>query len=146
MFVWQSSLLHSNASQIEAWTTTHALLQSPDVPVEAKLFAATTLKGKVIPRALTDHRFLRSNLLDCVRLGPTTPRLRTRASRFRPQFTRCFRLGPASHSDSAMCVLGKFGDSDDRMEGRFGHRRLGIGQQCGGLCAGVFEDLAGRSH
>lgn len=33
--------------QIEAWTTTHALLQSPDVPVEAKLFAATTLKGKV---------------------------------------------------------------------------------------------------
>ncbi|KGO67940.1 Armadillo-like helical [Penicillium italicum] len=33
---------------IEAWTTTHALLQSPDVPVEAKLFAATTLKGKII--------------------------------------------------------------------------------------------------
>ncbi|KAJ5541906.1 hypothetical protein N7535_004325 [Penicillium sp. DV-2018c] len=32
---------------IEAWTTTHALLQSPDVPVEAKLFAATTLKGKI---------------------------------------------------------------------------------------------------
>ncbi|CAG8019658.1 unnamed protein product [Penicillium olsonii] len=33
---------------IEAWTTTHALLQAPDVPVEAKLFAATTLKGKII--------------------------------------------------------------------------------------------------
>ncbi|KAJ5787028.1 hypothetical protein N7457_002018 [Penicillium paradoxum] len=33
---------------IEAWTTTHAILQSPDVPVEAKLFAATTLKGKII--------------------------------------------------------------------------------------------------
>lgn len=48
--------LHSNASQIEAWTTTHALLQSPDVPVEAKLFAATTLKGKVTSRALIDHR------------------------------------------------------------------------------------------
>lgn len=44
-----------------------------------------------------------------------------------------------------MCVLGKFGDSDDRMEGRVGYRRLGIGQQCGGLRAGVFEDLAGRS-
>ncbi|KAJ5217082.1 hypothetical protein N7468_010090 [Penicillium chermesinum] len=33
---------------LEAWTTTHALLQSPDVPIEAKLFAATTLKGKII--------------------------------------------------------------------------------------------------
>ncbi|KAI9930223.1 hypothetical protein ASPWEDRAFT_100894 [Aspergillus wentii DTO 134E9] len=33
---------------IEAWTATHALLQSPEVPVEAKLFAATTLKGKII--------------------------------------------------------------------------------------------------
>ncbi|KAI2788206.1 hypothetical protein POX_e06219 [Penicillium oxalicum] len=33
---------------VEAWTTTHALLQSPDVPVEAKLFAATTLKGKIV--------------------------------------------------------------------------------------------------
>jgi transportin-3 len=32
---------------IEAWSITHNLLQSPDVPVEAKLFAATTLKGKV---------------------------------------------------------------------------------------------------
>ncbi|THC94540.1 hypothetical protein EYZ11_005981 [Aspergillus tanneri] len=32
---------------IEAWTITHDLLQSPDVPVEAKLFAATTLKGKI---------------------------------------------------------------------------------------------------
>ncbi|KAJ5693440.1 hypothetical protein N7462_002863 [Penicillium macrosclerotiorum] len=33
---------------VEAWTTTHALLQSPDVPIEPKLFAATTLKGKII--------------------------------------------------------------------------------------------------
>lgn len=33
--------------QLEAWTVTHELLQSPDVQVEAKLFAATTLKGKV---------------------------------------------------------------------------------------------------
>ncbi|GLB09521.1 nuclear import receptor [Aspergillus tubingensis] len=33
---------------IEAWTITHEMLQSPDVPVEAKLFAATTLKGKII--------------------------------------------------------------------------------------------------
>ncbi|PLB41847.1 nuclear import receptor MTR10 [Aspergillus candidus] len=33
---------------VEAWTITHELLQSPDVPVEAKLFAATTLKGKIM--------------------------------------------------------------------------------------------------
>ncbi|OAX76982.1 hypothetical protein ACJ72_08724 [Emergomyces africanus] len=32
---------------VEAWTTTHALLQSAEIPAEAKLFAATTLKGKV---------------------------------------------------------------------------------------------------
>ncbi|KAI5293358.1 Nuclear import receptor [Ascosphaera acerosa] len=31
-----------------AWVATHAILQSADVPVEAKLFAATTLKGKII--------------------------------------------------------------------------------------------------
>ncbi|KAJ5792075.1 uncharacterized protein N7503_008053 [Penicillium pulvis] len=33
---------------IEAWETTHSLLQSPEVPIEAKLFAATTLKGKIV--------------------------------------------------------------------------------------------------
>lgn len=34
--------------QGEAWTTTFAILQSPESADEAKLFAATTLKGKVI--------------------------------------------------------------------------------------------------
>ncbi|EAS29419.3 mRNA transport regulator [Coccidioides immitis RS] len=32
---------------VEAWTTTHAILQAPDSAPEAKLFAATTLKGKI---------------------------------------------------------------------------------------------------
>ncbi|EFR04571.1 mRNA transport regulator MTR10 [Nannizzia gypsea CBS 118893] len=32
---------------IEAWTATHAILQAADAQVEAKLFAATTLKGKI---------------------------------------------------------------------------------------------------
>lgn len=32
---------------VEAWTATHAMLQSADIPIEAKLFAATTLKGKI---------------------------------------------------------------------------------------------------
>lgn len=31
----------------EAWTSTFAILQSPNATDEAKLFAATTLKGKV---------------------------------------------------------------------------------------------------
>jgi len=31
----------------EAWTSTFAILQSPQSTDEAKLFAATTLKGKV---------------------------------------------------------------------------------------------------
>lgn len=31
----------------EAWTSTFAILQLPDSTDEAKLFAATTLKGKV---------------------------------------------------------------------------------------------------
>ncbi|KAL1959769.1 hypothetical protein VTO42DRAFT_1355 [Malbranchea cinnamomea] len=31
----------------EAWATTHAMLQAPDVAHESKLFAATTLKGKI---------------------------------------------------------------------------------------------------
>lgn len=31
----------------EAWTSTFAILQSPQATDEAKLFAATTLKGKV---------------------------------------------------------------------------------------------------
>ncbi|QKX60522.1 uncharacterized protein TRUGW13939_07667 [Talaromyces rugulosus] len=32
---------------VEAWTLTHAMLQATDIPIEAKLFAATTLKGKI---------------------------------------------------------------------------------------------------
>lgn len=39
--------LTTNVIQMEAWSATHALLQSADVSIEAKLFAATTLKGKV---------------------------------------------------------------------------------------------------
>ena len=33
--------------QSDAWTATFELLQTPDAAPEAKLFAATTLKGKV---------------------------------------------------------------------------------------------------
>ncbi|KAJ5216579.1 uncharacterized protein N7498_002986 [Penicillium cinerascens] len=62
---------------IEAWTTTHALLQSPDVPVEAKLFAATTLKGKIVfdldqlpPDSLLALRDSVLNLLVAFASGP----------------------------------------------------------------------------
>lgn len=36
--------------QPEAWTFSHAVLSSDSVAVEAKLFAASTLKGKVCYR------------------------------------------------------------------------------------------------
>ncbi|KAJ5577526.1 uncharacterized protein N7459_006490 [Penicillium hispanicum] len=62
---------------IEAWTTTHALLQSPDVPVEAKLFAATTLKGKIVfdldqlpPESVVALRDSVLNLLVAFASGP----------------------------------------------------------------------------
>ncbi|KAJ5220709.1 uncharacterized protein N7469_009596 [Penicillium citrinum] len=62
---------------IEAWQTTHALLQSPDVPVEAKLFAATTLKGKIVfdldqlpPDAVVALRDSVLNLLVAFASGP----------------------------------------------------------------------------
>jgi len=42
-----STHLAKSASQPEAWTTTHAILQNSDSAIEARLFAATTLKGKV---------------------------------------------------------------------------------------------------
>lgn len=35
----------------EAWHTTHAMLQDASTSVEARLFAATTLKGKVSSEA-----------------------------------------------------------------------------------------------
>lgn len=41
-----------------------------------------------------------------------------------------------------MRVLGKFGDPDVVLEGCFGHGRVGFGEQCGGLCFGIFEDPA----
>lgn len=43
-----------------------------------------------------------------------------------------------------MRVLGKLGNSDAFMERRVGDCGLGIGQQCGGLCVGISQDLAGR--
>lgn len=35
-------------TQTEAWNITHSILQSSEASIESKLFAATTLKGKVI--------------------------------------------------------------------------------------------------
>lgn len=43
----RAELAGADMQQMEAWSTTHSILQSSDAAVEAKLFAATTLKGKV---------------------------------------------------------------------------------------------------
>ncbi|KAI9821252.1 MAG: Nuclear import receptor [Pycnora praestabilis] len=61
----------------EAWTATHSILRSPDAPPEAKLFAATTLKGKItydiqqLPRdTLPGLRQSLLSLLSNFRAGP----------------------------------------------------------------------------
>ena len=41
------SYLEQFQKSSEAWTSTFAILQSSEATAEAKLFAATTLKGKV---------------------------------------------------------------------------------------------------
>ncbi|KAB2576864.1 Uncharacterized protein DIS24_g6890 [Lasiodiplodia hormozganensis] len=66
----------------EAWTTNFAILQSPDAAVEAKLFAATTLKGKIVydlhqlPReSLSPLRDTLLNVLAAFRAGPKPIRM-----------------------------------------------------------------------
>ncbi|KAI9678281.1 MAG: Nuclear import receptor [Caeruleum heppii] len=62
----------------QAWTSTHAMLRSPDATTESKLFAATTLKGKVnydldqVPRESLPA--LRQTILSLVALYRTGPR------------------------------------------------------------------------
>jgi hypothetical protein len=41
-----------SVEQPEAWTFGHAVLQSETISVEAKLFAASTLKGKVCEHSM----------------------------------------------------------------------------------------------
>lgn len=43
----------TRCEQPEAWQTTHAILQDSSSPIDARLFAATTLKGKVRARKPT---------------------------------------------------------------------------------------------
>lgn len=61
----------------EAWSTTHSILSSSEATAEAKLFAATTLKGKItydldqLPRqSLPSLRDSVLNLLTTFRTGP----------------------------------------------------------------------------
>lgn len=44
---YSQGLFLTYSTQPEAWTVTFGILQASDAAVEAKLFAATTLKGKV---------------------------------------------------------------------------------------------------
>ncbi|KAF3938959.1 Transportin-3 [Dactylella cylindrospora] len=58
--------------QPEAWTLTFTMLKSADIPLDVKLFAATTLKGKIIydlPQVPRDSLLqLRESLLDLLRV------------------------------------------------------------------------------
>ncbi|KAF2452741.1 armadillo-type protein [Lineolata rhizophorae] len=77
----QKSQAHSFLEQFqkspEAWQSTFAMLQNADVPVEGKMFAATTLKGKItydlhqLPReALAGLRDSLISSLAAFRAGP----------------------------------------------------------------------------
>ncbi|KAL9619681.1 MAG: hypothetical protein Q9160_005701 [Pyrenula sp. 1 TL-2023] len=73
---------HENLEQFqkstEAWNTTHAILQSPEASAESKLFAATTLKGKItydldqIPK--NAHESLQASLLSLLQTYASGPR------------------------------------------------------------------------
>lgn len=68
----------------DAWTTTHAILQSEAAPLEGKLFAATTLKGKIVydlhqlpAESLVPLRNSILQLLIAYRSGPGSRPIRT---------------------------------------------------------------------
>ncbi|RMZ76868.1 hypothetical protein DV738_g4679, partial [Chaetothyriales sp. CBS 135597] len=62
----------------EAWNSTHAILRDPSSPVEARLFAATTIKGKIIYdlHQLPDDALipLRDSMLQLLQLYSSGPR------------------------------------------------------------------------
>ncbi|RMZ76746.1 hypothetical protein DV737_g4727, partial [Chaetothyriales sp. CBS 132003] len=62
----------------EAWNSTHAILRDASAPVEARLFAATTLKGKIIYdlHQLPDDALtpLRDSMLQLLQLYSSGPR------------------------------------------------------------------------
>jgi hypothetical protein len=95
---------------------TLAMLEANNVDAAAKLFAATTLKGKVRKPVCPAHA--RLTFLDCLRPAPATPRVAPQLARDHHEKSGNLPCGPQAHSAAALRVPGKPGHPDDRMEGR----------------------------
>lgn len=121
------------------------MLQSADVPVEAKLFAATTLKGKVKQALDPRNRTGILTVPDYVRSRSITSGVSGRSKGFGTQSPCGFWFWPSTYTNTTLRVSSQSCDPDGRMEGRLGYRRLFTRKQCGRLRAGVSQDPPGRS-
>jgi hypothetical protein len=102
-------------SQAEAWQVTIGILQS-DADLEPKLFAATTLKGKV---EITKHRTsCKADLLDYLRRQSDTRRCAAVPSRSSFAASEGLRDWAKTDSNSAMCLFSGVGYTNDGMERR----------------------------
>ena len=97
------------------------MLESSSVDAAAKLFAATTLKGKV--RWSPGAWWCVSSLTqpDRIRPSPDTPRAAARAACLYHEEPYRLPCWAKAHQTDAVCVSGQLGDTDDRME-RCPHR------------------------
>lgn len=97
------------------------MLQSPDVPVEAKLFAVTTLKGKVSCYRVLAGSFPILTAVDYFRPRSVTGGICTPSEGFRSQFAHGIRFRSPTYSNTVMCVPRESCDSDDAMERCFAY-------------------------
>ena len=103
-----------SVEQPEAWTFGHAVLQSESIGVEAKLFAASTLKGKVccgypspipaIGGVQGKAVWLTMGLSDYLRLAPAATRFAGFIARFFDQPTRPLPYWRSAHTNPVMCL------------------------------------------
>src|SRR5947209_20309197 len=99
------------------------MLQSPDVPLEAKLFATTTMKGKSSLPEVHLHLFRICMLIFCetdhIRHSPTSSRLAAPAqglSASPPLRFSCW-TAEQSHPNATMCLSRGALSPNDGMEG-----------------------------
>jgi hypothetical protein len=98
------------------------MLESNSVDAAAKLFAATTLKGKVYP-----HPVLQPPMLmrpDCVRPPPSASRVTPEPARLDHEKCGHLPCWAQAYQTTTLRMPGESGYSDDRMEGRAVSHRL----------------------
>jgi hypothetical protein len=140
----QASSAHE--SQTEAWQMTIGILQS-GADAEAKLFAATTLKGKVIEH---NTRFFQSEAYhpDYLRHPTNTYRCPTILTKSNFGAFEGLCSGAATDQDPAMCLLGTFSHTNDRVEGCYANGYISVGQHSREPClySGFPESSSRRGH